>query len=172
MKSIEDWAWEYLRRYNMAISNAFKGAYTNEVSQELKTVNTVERGIKAIGMAGALGASAGMASAGGTSILGGKLGKILQSFGGSAVANTVSQKAESAQEIQETKQMLSKEDVSAMLGDNPINRSAQKMLSTVYDKLTEAKQQGMLNKKGQIESSLGEIDPASELGKKILTEGK
>ena len=158
----------------MAISNAFKGAYTNEVSQRNQTINTVTSGVKASIAAGAL------VSLGISSFMPGAIGNasskmmkyIGNTIGGQAVISSLNQKQASAQDNQETKQMLSKEDVSAMLGDNPINRSAQKMLSTVYDKLTEAKQQGILNKKGQIESSLGEIDPASELGKKILTEGK
>lgn len=152
----------------MAISNAFKGAYTNEISQQNQGINTITGGVKSLVLA-----SLGIANVASGGALAGKLTEFAgRSLGGGAVMSLLNQKAKSAKDNEETKQMLSKEDVSKLLGDNPINRSAQKMLSTVYDKLTEAKKQGIINKKGQIESSLGDIDPTSELGKKILTEGE
>lgn len=152
----------------MAISNAFKGAYTNEVSQRNQTINTVTSGVKDLALLGL-----GIANVASGGALAGKMTQFVgRSLGGGAVMNLLNQKQASAQENQETKEMFSKEDVAGMLGDNPINRSAKKQLSTVFDKLAEFKQQGLINKKGQIESSLGEIDPKSELGKKILMEGE
>lgn len=152
----------------MAISNAFKGAYTNEVSQRNQTINTVSSGVKELALLGL-----GIANVASGGALAGKMTQFVgRSLGGGAVMSLINQKAKSAKENQETKEMLSKEDIAGMLGDNPINRSAKKQLSTVFDKLAEFKQEGLINKKGQIESSLGEIDPKSELGQKILMEGE
>lgn len=152
----------------MAISNAFKGAYTNEVSQKNQTINTVTSGVKDLALLGL-----GIANVASGGALAGKMTQFVgRSLGGGAVMSLINQKAESAKDNEETKQMLSKEDVSKVLGDNPINRSAQKMLSTVYDKLTEAKQKGIIDEKGQIETSMGKIDVTSELGQKIITEGE
>ena len=152
----------------MAISNAFKGAYTNEISQQNQGINTITGGVKNVVLA-----SLGIANVASGGAIAGKLTEFAgRSLGGGAVMSLLNQKAESAKDNQETKQMLSKEDVSKVLGDNPINRSAQKKLSTVYDKLTEAKQKGIINEKGQIETSMGKIDAMSELGQKIITEGE
>jgi hypothetical protein len=43
-----------------------------------------------------------------------------------------------------------------------------KQLSTVFETLQKAKEENIINKKGMIESNLGDIDPNSELGKKII----
>lgn len=84
---------------------------------------------------------------------------------------------EKEQNIKDNKQaenMISKEEITktikSNLEGNPINNPALKTLSTVFEKLSQAKESGIINKQGDIESSLGNIDPNSELGKKIIKE--
>lgn len=153
------------------ISNAFKSAYTNKVSAQNQGIDTITGGVKALGtlalgiagFSGALG-SGGLATAS-KYALANKVGGI----GGAIMLSTMEEKRKSAEDQQ---QMFSREEVSntiqSQLGDNPINRAAIKKLSTVFEKLTEAKQSGIMNKEGNIDSSFGEIDPNSELGKKII----
>ena len=146
------------------IQSAFKSAYTNEVSAQNQGINNITSGVKALGAAVAMGA--GIATGGLQQAIK-YIGKVT-GLGGLLMQNKIEEKKESA----EGQKMFSEEEVqeaiSSNLGDNPINRSAKKTLSTVFEKLTEAKESGIINKKGKISSELGDIDPTSELGKKIL----
>lgn len=168
----------------MAISNAFKGAYTNEISQQNQGISTITRGVKDVALA-----SLGIANVASGGALAGKLTQFAgRSLGGGAVMSLLGQKAESAKngkeaqsivnnaptekEILNNQKSLSKKELASFLGDNPINRLAKKELMTVFDKLVQAHEEGIINKKGQIETSMGKIDASSELGKKILTEGE
>ena len=85
---------------------------------------------------------------------------------------TMQEKKDTAQVNQERKNLFTAEEVGstikAQLGDNPINRAAVKQLGTVFETLQKAKEEQIINKKGNIESSIGDIDPNSELGKKII----
>ena len=156
------------------IQHAFTGAYTNQVSAMNQGINTMTGGIKdaatlvagALGFSGALGS--GAASTGAKHALAGRIGGV----GGNIMLATMQQKKESAQAKEDTKNLLSAEEVGntiqAQLGDNPINRTAKKQLATVFETLVDAKQEGIINKKGKIESELGDIDPNSELGKRII----
>lgn len=146
------------------IQSAFKSAYTNQVSAQNQGINNITGGVKALGMAVALGA--GIATGAGAQAMK-YIGKVA-GLGGLLMQDKVQEKKESAK----GQKMFSEEEVqktiSSNLGDNPINRSAKKTLSTVFEKLTEAKESGIINKEGKIKSELGDIDPTSELGKKIL----
>lgn len=161
------------------IQNAFKGAYTNEVSARNQGINTISTGIKdAVTLAMGI---TGFASGFGTSTLGKSLAKGAEhalagrvgGVGGNIMLATLQQKKETAQDKQNTSNLFTAEDVSktisTQLGDNPINRAAKKSLGTVFETLTNAKQEGIVNKQGNIQSSMGEIDPTSELGKKIIS---
>lgn len=165
------------------ISSAFKSAYQNQVAQQNQGISTITEGAKsaavlALGIAGFAGAlGTGAVAQGAQHALAGRIGGI----GGNIMLSTLSQKAETAQlnknveAIAEGKEPTFtasqvQETVQSQLGDNPINRPAIKQLRTVFDTLASAQSEGITNKKGNIQSSLGDIDPNSELGKKVLSE--
>lgn len=146
------------------ISSAFKSAYQNEVSQQTQGINTITAGVKdaltaAVGITGfAGGLGKGAFAKGAEHALAGRVGGV----GGNIMLATLQQKKETAKAEQE-KKFTAKEVMSSLEG-NPINRSAMKTLSTVF----EAIEEGVMDKEGKIETSLGKIDPSSELGKQIL----
>ena len=146
------------------IQSAFKSAYTNEVAAQNQGINTITGGVKAVGAAVALGV--GAATGAGSAVVK-YIGKVT-GIGGFMMNNKIEEKKESA----EGQKLFSEEEIqktiSSNLGDNPINRAAIKKLSTVFEKLTEAKESGIINKEGKIKSELGDIDPNSELGKRVL----
>ena len=160
------------------IQHAFTSAYTGQISAQNQGINTITSGVKdaatlalgAAGFAGGLGS--GVAAKAAKFNLAGRVGGI----GGAIMLSTLKEKTDSAQVREEQKQMFSSEEVGetikAQLGDNPINRSALKKLNTVFDTLTQAREQEIINKKGKIESEIGDIDPNSELGKRILSQLK
>lgn len=156
------------------IQHAFTGAYTSKVAAQNQAVNTMTGGIKdaatltagVLGFAGALGD--GAMAQGAKHALAGRVGGV----GGNIMLATLQQKKDSAQANEENKMFTAKEvgeTIKSQLGNNPINRNAVKTLGTVFETLQMAKEKEIINKKGQIESNIGEIDPNSELGKKILS---
>lgn len=157
----------------MALSNAFKGAYTNQVSQQNQGINAITSGVKdlataaigAAGFAGALGSGAAATAAKHT--LAGRIGGV----GGNIMLSTLQEKKDSANAKQANSQLFSAEDITntinSQLGGNPINNNAVKQLSTVFETLQAAKSQKLINKQGKYQTSIGDIDPNSELGKKI-----
>lgn len=152
------------------IQHAFTGAYSGEVGTRNQSINAITGGIKdlattALGIAGFTGAlGTGAAASASKYALAGRIGGV----GGAIMLATMQEKAMSAEKKEQTKQLFTSEQVGetikAQLGDNPINRAALKQLNTVFDTLTNS----ALNKKGMLDTSMGEIDPNSELGKKIL----
>ena len=157
----------------MAISNAFKSAYTNQVAQQNQGINTITSGVKdlataaigAAGFAGALGSGAAATAAKHT--LAGRIGGV----GGNIMLSTLQEKKDTANAKQQNAQLFSVEDItntiSSQLGGNPINNNAVKQLSTVFETLQAAKSQKLINKQGKYQTSIGDIDPNSELGKRI-----
>lgn len=157
------------------IQNAFKGAYTSQISAQNQGINTISSGVKdaatlvagALGFGGALGE--GALAKGAEHTLAGRVGGV----GGNIMLATLQQKKDSAQAKENTNKLFTSQEVGetvkAQLGDNPINRAAIKKLGTVFETLVQAKEQEIINKKGNIESSIGEIDPNSELGKRIVS---
>ena len=154
------------------ISNAFKGAYTDEVSQQNKSMSNIASGVKAVG--GAALAALGFTGGAGKMIkdLAAKAGGL----GGSSMQAVIDEKKTSAETKENAQKLFTSEEVAStiesQLGDNPINRSAKKQLNTVFETLQMAKEEKLLNKKGQIETELGPVDPNSEFGKQILTQLK
>lgn len=155
------------------ISNAFKGAYTNEVSQRAQSQSNIASGVKAIG--GAILTAMGFTSGGLGKGLQGAIAKV-GGLGGAVMNAQMDEKKVSAETKEENQKLFTSEEVastiSAQLGDNPINRSAKKQLNTVFETLQMAKEQEILNKKGKIDTELGEVDPNSELGKRIISQLK
>lgn len=156
------------------IQHAFTSAYTNKVSAQNQAIGTVTSGIKdaaalAIGVAGFAGALGdGAIATGAKHALAGRVGGV----GGNIMLATLKEKKDTAQAKEESKVFTAEEvgsTIKSQLGDNPINRSAMKSLGTVFETLMKAKEAEIINAKGKIESSIGEIDPNSELGKKILS---
>lgn len=157
------------------IQHAFKSAYTSEVEAQNRGINTITSGIKdaatlvagVLGFAGALGN--GALAKGAEHALAGRVGGV----GGNIMLATLQQKKETAKAEENKNKLFTSEEVGQtitnQLGDNPINRAAKKSLSTVFETLVKAKDQNIINKKGQIESSIGDIDPNSELGKQIIS---
>lgn len=153
------------------ISSAFKGAYQQEVNQQNQGINTITTGIKdtatvilgTLGFAGKLGT--GVLAKASKHALANKVGGI----GGNLMLATMEEKKETTKNNKEafTAEEVT-ETIKSQLGDNPINRSAMNQLGTVFEKLQEAKEDDILNKKGQLETNFGDIDPNSELGKKII----
>lgn len=160
------------------ISNAFKGAYTNQVAAQNQGINTITGGAKdavvaGLGAAGFLGLlGSGVAAKASKYGLAGRVGGI----GGAIMLSTMQEKKTSAEAREQQKQMFSSEEVGetikTQLGDNPINRPALKKLNTVFETLTMARESGLINEKGKIESEIGDIDPNSKLGQQILSKTK
>jgi len=156
------------------IQHAFKGAYTNQVSAQNKVIGNITQGVKdiatvglgALGFAGALGD--GVVAEGAEHALAGRVGGV----GGNIMLASLKEKRATAEAKETRKDLFSSEDVASTvestLGSNPINRSAKKSLSTVFERLTQAKNEGIINKKGSIETDFGDIDPTSPLGRKML----
>lgn len=158
------------------ISNAFRSAYQNEVTQQNQGIGNITSGVKSAvtlalaiaGFSGALGS--GAIAQGAEHAFAGRVGGV----GGNIMLATLNQKVASEQANQNNERMFSGKEVAetiqSQLGDNPINRPAVKQLRTVFETLSMAQQEGAINKKGNIESSIGDIDPNSELGKKVIGE--
>ena len=155
------------------IQHAFSSAYTNQVQAQNQGINTITGGIKdaatliagVAGFSGALGN--GALAKGAKHALAGRVGGV----GGNIMLATMQEKTDTAKANQENKMFTAEEvgsTIKAQLGDNPINRAAVKQLGTVFETLQKAKEEQIINKKGNIESSIGDIDPNSELGKKII----
>ena len=157
----------------MALSNAFKGAYTNQVSQQNQGISTITNGVKdlataAVGIAGFAGAlGSGAAATAAKHTLAGRIGGV----GGNIMLSTLQEKKDTVNAKQQNAQLFSAEDItntiSSQLGGNPINNNAVKKLSTVFETLQAAKSQKLINEQGKYKTSIGDIDPNSELGKRI-----
>lgn len=132
------------------ISNAFKGAYVNEVGQETQGIGNITTGIKdlatavvgSLGFAGAIGS--GAMAKGAEHALAGRIGGV----GGNLMLATLEQKKSTAEAAKQVSSALE------------VDQSQQ--VKTVWET--------MLNKRGMLETSIGEIDPESELGKKVKSE--
>lgn len=151
------------------ISSAFRSASQNEASQRNKGISTITKGVSsaAVAVAGALGFAGGL----GEGVLAKSsehaLANRIGGIGGNIMLATLDEKKQSAISNEEKGQLFTKESISSSLGDNPINRAAKKKLNTVFDTLVLAKEQGIV-KNNKIKSDIGDIDPNSELGKKVL----
>lgn len=155
------------------ISSAFKSAALEETRAKQNVVGTATAGVKdlATGIVGALG----FAGVGGDAFstaaqhaLAGRVGGI----GGNLMLASMEEKIADAKEYDLMRQgSFTREEVGStiksQLGDNPINRAAIKQLDTVFNTLQRAKEENII-KDSQIKSSIGDIDPNSELGKKVL----
>lgn len=133
------------------ISNAFKGAYTNEVAQENKVSGIRQAGIKDAGSAVAsialatIGMNEALVDEGSAAVMSkygaGRMGGI----GGRLVSAIIGEKTMSIKNGSDSKAA--------------INKANAKELGTVYSK--------MLNNKGDITTQWGDVDPRSPLGQKI-----
>ena len=142
----------------MAISNAFKGAYLNQINQQNAGIGTITQGVKdlavtAAGIAGFSGAlGSGALAQGAMHAFAGKVGGI----GGNIMLSTLMEKEDIAKGQKEIDNLFTGEEVAdtinSTLGDNPINRSAKKQLTTVFNALQNAKAEKIINKKGNMEN--------------------
>ena len=136
----------------MAISNAFKGAYVNQINQQNAGIGTITQGVKdlavtAAGIAGFSGAlGSGALAQGAMHAFAGKVGGI----GGNIMLSTLMEKEDIANGQKEIDNLFTGEEVAdtinSTLGDNPINRSAKKQLTTVFTALQNAKAEKIINK--------------------------
>ena len=136
----------------MAISNAFKGAYLNQINQQNAGISTITQGVKdlavtAAGIAGFSGAlGSGALAQGAMHAFAGKVGGI----GGNIMLSTLMEKEDIANGQKEIDNLFTGEEVAdtidSTLGDNPINRSAKKQLTTVFTALQNAKAEKIINK--------------------------
>lgn len=148
------------------IQSAFTNAYTRQVGAQNQGIGTITQGVKdagtlAMGITGfAGGLGEGAAAEAAKHSLAGRVGGI----GGNIMLATIEEK----RGTNEASQMFSTQDVgkaiSSKLGDNPINRTAKKQLSTVFEMLQKSKTEQMLK------TSIGDISPESDLGKRIKEE--
>lgn len=157
------------------ISNAFKGAYQNEVTQRNQGISTITSGVKDLGTAvlGALGFSGALGTGATSDVFKHTLANRIGGVGGNLMLASMDEKVSDAKQLDAMKQgSFTREEVGstikAQLGDNPINRAAIKQLNTVFDTLQMAKEQNIINKEGNIVTNFGEVDPNSDLGKKLL----
>lgn len=96
----------------MAISNAFKSAYQNEVSQRNKGISTITQGVKtagtaivgALGFTGALGS--GALAEGAKHALAGKVGGV----GGNIMLATLNEKTQASQDAKNNVSIFNEED--------------------------------------------------------------
>lgn len=123
------------------MSNNFKSAYVNQVSQQNSGINTAVAGIKdvatlALGIAGFSGAlGSGALAKAGKHALAGRVGGV----GGNIMLSTMTEKTETIKEVEQNKKMLTIDDarnftINTLQGNN-INNSAIKQLRTVFDTL-------------------------------------
>lgn len=152
------------------ISSAFKGAVQSEVQSQTQGINTISSGIQDASTAilGALGFTGALGSGDMAKVAKHTLANRVGGIGGNLMLATMEEKKETTQNNKAFTAEEVGETIKSQLGDNPINRSAMKQLGTVFEKLQEAKETNILNKKGQLETNFGDIDPNSELGKKIM----
>ena len=148
------------------IQSAFTNAYTRQIGAQNQGIGTITQGVKdagtlamgITGFAGGLGEGAAAEAAKHT--LAGRVGGI----GGNIMLATIEEK----RGTNEASQMFSAQDVgkaiSSKLGDNPINRTAKEQLSTVFETLQKSHDEQMLK------TSIGDISPESDLGKRIKEE--
>ena len=155
------------------LSNAFRSAEISGVTAQTQGINTITSGIKdiGIGVMGAMGFSGALGSGavakGAKHALAGRIGGI----GGNIMLATMEEKKATTQAKQNIVSMLdpkAQEVAVGALGDNPINRNAVKQLNTVFETLQMANQKGLITKEGNISSSMGDVDPNSTLGRKIM----
>ena len=148
------------------IQSAFTNAYTRQIGAQNQGIGTITQGAKdvgtlAMGIAGfAGGLGEGAAAEAAKHTLAGRVGGI----GGNIMLATIEEK----RGTNEASQMFSAQDVgkaiSSKLGDNPINRTAKKQLSTVFEMLQKSQTEQMLK------TSIGDISADSDLGKRIKEE--
>lgn len=129
----------------MAISNAFKSAYTSEQNAQFNTANTISTGIKDIGRGVllALGFASGtMSTASGT------IGK-LAGIGGSLAQATMSEKVDKSALYD----IKNAEKVDAALYDlsKTLDEESDQALDTVYNKIMKARE---ISKQNAIEMDL------------------
>lgn len=148
------------------IQSAFTNAYTRQVGAQNQGIGTITQGVKdagtlamgITGFAGGLGEGAVAEAA--KHSLAGRVGGI----GGNIMLATIEEK----RGTNKASQMFSAEDVgkaiSSKLGDNPINRTAKKQLSTVFEMLQKSQTEQMFK------TSIGDIPADSDLGKRIKEE--
>ena len=162
------------------ISSAFRSAAQNAANQQTQFANNISSGIKdaatlAAGIAGfsTLGTNSTLSSAMAHTFAG-RVGGI---GGNIMLANLQERKDLIKAQKQQSSSLaeglsLASGLVSQTLGDNPINRNASKQLSTVFEKLSTSVNQGLVDKQGMIDTSIGKVDVNSPLGKKIIMEGE
>lgn len=148
----------------MAISSAFKSAVTQRVAQENQFVGTIGSAVTGTAAAAfAMGSDKQLVSMAGR----------VTGIGGNAMASTLKEKTDTAKLNAEKKVVYTgdevKSTITANLKGNPINNAALKKLGTVFETLQNAKEQKMIDKEGNLETSFGKVDPNSELGKQIMS---
>ena len=161
------------------VSNAFRSAAMEETNQQTKFANNISSGIKDIataiaGVAGFAGLKSGnlLASAAAHTFAG-RVGGI----GGNIMLANLQERKQMAVQQKQRQDVLKQGIqytaglVDETLSQNVIDRHAKTQLATVFEKLTQKYDQGMVNKSGKIATSMGDIDMSSPLGQKILKEG-
>ena len=148
----------------MAISSAFKSAATQKVAQENEARST-------IGSAVTSAAAATFAMSNPTQLA--AMGGRITGIGGNVMASTMKEKVDTAKINAEKKVIFSgdevKSTISTTLSGNPINNAALKNLGTVFETLTKAKEQKIVDEQGRMETSFGKVDASSKLGQQILS---
>lgn len=154
------------------ISSAFKSAYLNEQSAINETASNVTSAIKDSGtlVAGIAGFSGELGSGAVATAAKHNLAGRIGGIGGNIMLYTMDEKVESAKN--KNNLSMKPEEITStihsQLEDNPINRAAIKKLDTVFNTIMKAKEEKIINNQGKIVSNIGNIDPNSEIGKKIL----
>lgn len=148
------------------IQSAFTNAYTRQVGAQNQGIGTITQGVKdagtlAMGITGfAGGLGEGAAAEAAKHSLAGRVGGI----GGNIMLATIEEKRGTNAASQMFSAQYVGNAISSKLGDNPINRTAKKQLSTVFEMLQKSQTEQMLK------TSIGDISPESDLGKRIKEE--
>lgn len=162
------------------VSNAFRSAAMEETNQQTKFANNISSGIKDIataiaGVAGfaGLARSGNLLASAAAHTFAGRVGGI----GGNIMLANLQERKQMAMQQKQRQDVLKQgiqytaDLVNETLSQNVIDRHAKNQLSTVFEKLTQKYDQGIVNKSGKIATSMGDIDMSSPLGQKILKEG-
>lgn len=155
------------------IQHAFTSAYTNSVSQRNQGISNITAGVKDLATValGAAGFAGGLGNGAVANAAKHALANRVGGIGGNIMLSTMQEKKAAADTSQNNKQLFNREEIqntiTSQLSGNPINNAAVKQLSTVFETLERAKDEHLINSQGKYSTSIGDIDPNSELGKRI-----
>lgn len=171
------------------ISSAFKSAAQNEAAQQTQFASNISSGIKDVAttvaaIAGLKMPDQSLFKNASQAVFANQIGGV----GGNIMLASLQERKEAIKAAKKQQELLEKkrkqdQDIMAKgialtaglvantLSQNPINRSGLKATMTVFEKLAGAYNAGVVDKQGNIETSMGKVNINTPLGQKILEAG-